>query len=93
MRSPPEAARMSDLCRHVSVHALPFHHILVHDPSGSGTSHSLLCLTSPFSESLDTEVITLHSTSFPRLQKKVRVEDFATLNVFISFINLSCMHI
>lgn len=53
MRSPPEAARMSDLCRHVSVHALPFHHILVHDPSGSGTSHSLLCLTSPFSESLE----------------------------------------
>lgn len=56
MHSPPlEAARMSDLCRHVSVHILPFHQVLVHDPNGSGTSHSLLCLTLPFSESLEHE--------------------------------------
>ena len=39
---------------------------------------------------LCTEVITLHSTPVPRLQEQVGVEDFATLNVFISFINLSC---
>lgn len=48
-----EAAWMSDLCRHVSVHILPFHHILVHDSNGSGTSHSLLRLTLLFSESLE----------------------------------------
>ena len=54
MHSPSlEAARMSDLCRHVSLHILLFHHILVHDPNGSGTSHSLLRLTLPFSESLE----------------------------------------
>lgn len=39
---------------------------------------------------LCTEEITLHSTPFPRLQEQVRVEDFATLTVLISFANLGC---
>lgn len=47
--SPLQSAQVSDLCYHIPDHMLPAHHILVHDPNGSGMSaHGLLCLTFPF---------------------------------------------